>query len=245
MLIYIIIKIREILSFLRVNFIYFMHNKFNYKKYLRKQANYSHVWHGNNYGGFFIHEETLNSSSVIYSFGVGEDLSFDNSLVNLFNCRVYSFDPTPKSISWFKENNKSQNIQLHEYGISNESGVQVFYLPKNMQNVSGSCINHNGLDENNILPVQMYTLIDITKMLNHNKIDILKMDIEGFEYEVIDSILQSEIEIKQVVCEFHERYFANGSSKTKSFIEKMNKSGYKIFALSKILQEVSFIKTIP
>jgi FkbM family methyltransferase len=220
-----------------------MNSKLKYKSYIRIQYECQYHWHGNNYGGFFINEENINSHSIIYSFGVGEDLSFDISLVNKFKCQIFAFDPTPKSIKWFNENNKSENIKLHEYGISKNTGVQDFYLPKNSENVSGSCINHYNMDSTNIVKVNMYELKDIRYLLKHDKIDILKMDIEGVEYEVIDSILESGIEIKQLVCEFHERYFTDGTSKTKTFIKKMNKYGFKIFAYSKILEEVSFIKT--
>ena len=88
----------------------------------------------------------------------------------------------------------------------------------------------------------MKSFEDIQKMLNHGKIDVLKMDIEGSEYEIIDSVLQFDIEIIQIVVEFHERFFVNGKAKSKEFIKRMNENGYKIFAVSDSYEEVSFIK---
>ena len=83
---------------------------------------------------------------------------------------------------------------------------------------------------------------DVVKMLKHSKIDVLKMDIEGSEYDVIDDILDYDIEITQIVIEFHERFFSNGKEKSIKLIKSMNKKGYKIFAVSKSYQEISFIK---
>jgi glycosyltransferase involved in cell wall biosynthesis len=43
-------------------------------------------WYGNNYGGFFICPEFLNSNSIVYSFGIGEDISFDQAVIYSHNC---------------------------------------------------------------------------------------------------------------------------------------------------------------
>ena len=39
-----------------------------------------------------------------------------------------------------------------------------------------------------------------------SRIDILKMDIEGAEYDVIDDIINSPVPIAQVLIEFHHRF---------------------------------------
>ena len=38
-------------------------------------------WMGNDYGGFFLHNY-INSNSIIYSVGIGEDISFDRLIEN-------------------------------------------------------------------------------------------------------------------------------------------------------------------
>jgi predicted GNAT superfamily acetyltransferase len=42
------------------------------------------------------------------------------------------------------------------------------------------------------------------KELNHDYLDLLKIDIEGAEYEVIKSIIQDKIQIKVICVEFDE-----------------------------------------
>ena len=49
-------------------------------------------------------------------------------------------------------------------------------------------------------------LSTILEKLGHNRIDILKMDIEGAEYEVIEDIISSTVPIQQVLIEFHHRF---------------------------------------
>jgi len=35
------------------------------------------TWYGSPYGGFYVDPTLLDENSVVYSFGIGEDISFD------------------------------------------------------------------------------------------------------------------------------------------------------------------------
>ncbi|NLA24944.1 MAG: FkbM family methyltransferase, partial [Bacteroidales bacterium] len=70
---------------------------------------------------------------------------------------------------------------------------------------------------------------------------VLKMDIEGAEYSVVENILKNKISISQILIEFHDRFFENESLKSKQVIEKLRRSGYEIFAVSDSFEEVSFV----
>ncbi|HOW31438.1 MAG TPA: hypothetical protein PLP88_07720, partial [Bacteroidales bacterium] len=86
---------------------------------------------GNNYGGYFLPENCLSTYSVVYSFGLGEDASFDIDLFLAFGCNIHVFDPTPKSIMYYAKNlSKHQFLQFHPYGIWTDDGYQRFYFPQ-------------------------------------------------------------------------------------------------------------------
>ena len=78
----------------------------------------SENWFGYEYGGFYLHSEILNQKSIIYSLGVGLDITFDLKIIDLLNCKVFAFDPTPKSINWVKYNVFIKNFIFSPYGIS-------------------------------------------------------------------------------------------------------------------------------
>jgi hypothetical protein len=65
--------------------------------------------------------------------------------------------------------------------------------------------------------------------LNHQKIEILKMDIEGAEYDVIEDLLQSNPDVRKLLVEFHHRFSSIGKHKSKDIIEKLINHGYRIF----------------
>lgn len=211
-------------------------------KHLKKTVKCKHLWYGNTYGGFYICPDFLNEKSVIYSFGIGEDISFDNAIIKNHDCHVFGFDPTPKSINWLKSQKLPEKFRFYEYGISNKSGFADFFLPKNPAHVSGSLMEIKSIDTTKSVTVRLKSLEDIIKELNHQHIDVLKLDIEGSEYEVIENILTSNLSITQILIEFHDRFFNNGQLKTKQAIRKLNDYGYEIFAISDSLEEISFIK---
>jgi len=68
-------------------------------------------------------------------------------------------------------------------------------------------------------------------------------DIEGAEYEVLEGLLASPIKPGQLLAEFHHRFPAIGLEKTADMIRLLRKAGYKIFAVSDIGREVSFLHT--
>jgi len=228
-----------------------MKNKIKYfiKVLLRKelvskvQVNVPVQWYGNKNAGFYIYSKYLDNNSIVYSFGVGEDISFDLQLINSFQCKVFGFDPTPKSVNFIKKNN---NLPSQYYfipiAIFNYDGIVNLKLPENPNYVS--CKISNESDKNNIIEVPCKKFSTIVKELEHRKIDILKMDIEGAEYDVLDDILKSEILIEQILVEFHHRFPELGINKTKDAIKKLNKYGYKIAAISGSREEYTFIKTI-
>ena len=210
-------------------------------RYLKKRVKCSNVWYGNAYGGFYLNPGLLHKNSIIYSFGIGEDVSFDSAVIENHNCHVFGFDPTPKSIDWIKKQILPGNFHFYEYGISNKSGVFDFYLPKNRDYVSGSLVDHKDVDKINKVRVCMKSINDIMKELGHTHIDVLKMDIEGSEYDIIEDIINTKISITQILIEFHERFYYDGKQLTKRSVHQLNQNGYEIFAVSDSFEEISFI----
>lgn len=231
--------------------------KANFATKIRKlikffSGRYSHIkvannsnkeWFGNDYGGFYLCPDHLNSNSIVCSFGIGQDISFDSGVIEKFDCNIFAFDPTPKSISWLKNNELlPKKFKYFQYGLGLKSEIVEFYLPKNPSHVSGSFIKQSNVDDNQVEFLEMKSWNDIVEDLDFDKIDVLKLDIEGSEYEVIESILSSGIYIKQILIEFHDRMFDTKFPKSIGSIEILNNYGYEIFGVSDSFEEISFIK---
>jgi FkbM family methyltransferase len=227
-------KLHLVSFFNKLNFI----NSSNINKGIK--CNYE--WYGNEYGGFYLCPDFLNNKSIVYSFGIGEDISFDESIINKFKCKVFGFDPTPKSIKWINNNNIPKGFSFYEFGLGKKNEIVKMYLPINPEHVSGSVLLHSNVKSTSSVMVQMKSFKDIIDILEHKQIDILKMDIEGAEYDVIDDILNNHVQINQILIEFHDRLIENGIYKTRKAIRLLKSKGYEIFAISNSFQEISFIK---
>ncbi len=212
--------------------------------WLRRSVKRQHSWYGSKHGGFFIIPELLNSNSVVYSFGIGEDISFDSEIINRHGCTVYGFDPTPKSIKWVESSKRPDKFIFLPYGISNKTGSATFYLPVNENHVSGSLAETKIVSTSRKVEVPMKSFGDIIKELKYEKIDVLKMDIEGAEYDVLPDILKNDISIQQILIEFHHRLFSNGNKRTKEIVELLKNRGFDLFAISKYGEELSFVKRL-
>lgn len=184
--------------------------------------------------------EFINNDSIIYSFGVGEDISFDLAMINKYGLTINAFDPTPRSIEWIKSQILPQNFKLHEYGISDYNGSATFYPPVNPNHISHSIIEKEQTKDKAII-VNMKTLQTIMTELGHSHIDVLKMDIEGAEYAVIEDIKKSNVRPTQVLIELHHRFAGIGINQSKKAIDSLKEMGYKIFSVSGNGEEFSFI----
>jgi FkbM family methyltransferase len=194
---------------------------------------------GNPGAEWAIDPDGLSPLSTIYSFGIGENISFDVDLIRRYGVTVHAFDPTPRVISWLKSQNVPREFVVHEYGISDQDGIAQLYPPEDPLHVSHTILQRGKAGSPVEVPV--YTLKTIARMLGHSSIDLLKMDIEGMEYRVLENVLTSGIPVRQVLVEFHHRWPEIGVHQTRNIVVRLKNHGYKIFMVSPNGEEYGFI----
>jgi FkbM family methyltransferase len=195
---------------------------------------------GSDYGGWDIIPDLLNEQSVVYSFGVGEDASFDIGLLEAFGMSVHAFDPTPQSLAWVSEQQFPDRFVMHPVGIASFDGEVTFNPPENPSHISHTMLERPSTSARAItVPVQR--LSSICADLGHENIDILKIDIEGAEYDVIDDILASDIRPGQFLIEFHTRFPGVGKTRTQNAIELLRSAGYVLYHVSPSNEEFCFV----
>jgi len=158
---------------------------------------------GTKYGGWSVPEDIFDMSSVCYCVGCGEDISFDLGMIEKFGSTIFAYDPTPRAISFVKE--KTEDIDLYHFfsiGLwDSDCRIQLFE-PMNPEHVSHSALNLQGTKA--YIEVDVMRLRNIMSDNNHESIDLLKIDIEGAEYKVINSIIEDRLSIKVLCIEFDE-----------------------------------------
>ncbi len=201
----------------------------------------SHVVIGTDYGGWPIIPAILPKRPLIYSVGVGEDISFDLGMIEQFDAVVHAFDPTPRSLEWIGEQSLPAAFNYHPIGLGGENARVPFFPPANDAHVSFS--NAPG-DAQNCEPfmAEVCTLEAIMQRLGHERIDVLKMDIEGFEYQVIETFQRGAYLPEFILVEFHHGMYQATDADTNTADEHLRKLGYDLFYVSPAGREYGYVK---
>lgn len=197
-----------------------------------------------NKGGWLFYPEALSCESVIYSFGVGEDIEFDLMLIEQYDLAVHAFDPTPSTIDWLSaQPGIPKKFNFHPWAVTDNDGTITLYprVRGNKQSkVMYTLIAEEGATDSGV-EVPAFTIDTIMSTLGHDHIDLMKVDIEGAEYAVLENMLDNSIKPQQLLIEFHHRIPGIGPQKTAAVIRRLRKAGYRLFAISETGRELSFL----
>jgi hypothetical protein len=96
---------------------------------------------GSSYGSHTVAIAELTSTSVVYSFGIGEDASFDLALITGFGCVVHAYDPNPCSAQWVEKSVTDYRFVFSPVGLAAETGHLAVVAPSDVYHVSLSAPN--------------------------------------------------------------------------------------------------------
>jgi FkbM family methyltransferase len=147
---------------------------------------------GSDYGGWIVPTRMIKDEWICYCGGVGEDITFDLGLIARFGCAVFAFDPTPRAITFVAGHAAGeQRFEFLPVGLWSEDTTLRFFAPKNPDHVSHSVVNLQRTADYFVAPCR--SLSSLMRELGHERIDLLKIDIEGAEHRVIRSMIPAGI----------------------------------------------------
>jgi FkbM family methyltransferase len=200
----------------------------------------NHEYLGNETASWAILRGSLTPRSVVYSFGVGRDISFDLAVIERYGAQVHAFDPTPRAAEWMDRQETPPQLVFHRIGIANYDGTARFSPPTRPTDVSYSLKTATTSD--GVVEAPVARLATLMTSLGHAHLDLLKMDIEGAEFDVLNDILKQDLEVTQIALEFHH-FFPNISPReTEMAIRQLRDHGYALFAVSDTGVNYSFVK---
>lgn len=185
---------------------------------------------GTEYGAWPVLDDSLDPESIVYCFGVGDDISFDLALINGFGCSIEAFDPTPRCISWLEKQSLPESFHFHDVGLSDCKKVLSFSAPPEGNFLSYTVAKRTDSPEVVELPVK--PLDTLMAGLGHSRIDFLKMDIEGSEYPVIVDMVKKEIFPQQLCIEFHHGIHSYSQEDTRAAVALLQRTGYVLHYVS-------------
>jgi FkbM family methyltransferase len=186
------------------------------------------TWIGNEYSGWPLPDETLSRESICYLAGLGEDASFDLELIDRFGCEVHAFDPVPEAVRYGTAvQSREPRFHFHPFGLWSEDASLVFHDNPIEGFVSRSATDLHEINGGLELPVK--GLAGLSQTLGHDRIDLLKLSVEGSEYRLIDVLINERLEVGTVLIEFAQ---PAPLSRVCDAVDRLEAGGWRLVEIS-------------
>ena len=146
--------------------------------------------------------------------------------------RVFSFEPFPANASRFKRNleaNTLPQLELQAMGVGAESG------PHRMLQVSenNSGMNRISGDADTGISVDLVNLDDFVESKQLDRLDLIKIDVEGYEYQVLRGAIASLLRFRPtLVFEVDDSLLANFDAGPRDVLSQLEELGYEFRDIS-------------
>ncbi|NJD31279.1 MAG: FkbM family methyltransferase [Gammaproteobacteria bacterium] len=180
---------------------------------------------GTQYGGWLCVPRLLGPGRVALCAGAGEDVSFDVALDARFGMRVLCVDPTPRALAHVRglleaaqagrpctivgssetydlEGFDAGRFEMIGAALWREDGTLRLFAPKNPAHVSHSALNLQHTSD--YIEVPAHRVSTLLAERGVAELALMKLDIEGAEYAVLDDLLSSGVRPAQLLVEFDE-----------------------------------------
>ena len=206
--------------------------RFRYTNLYKYKQNINDFYHPSfvNYREFFVYDKykdfDLNNCEKTIDAGASVGL-FTQYILNRGAKQVCSIECDDRSVKALTGNFYSNpNVTIIPKALSGEEGDITLYWKEDNPLISTLDLHHSEFahSENpNSKIIPCTTLEQVVSNLGWDKIDLLKLDIEGAEWDVIDSTPNSVFEItSKILMEYHS---PNG--RLNDVIERFNSLGFK------------------
>lgn len=167
---------------------------------------------------------------------IGANLGFVSASLSKKCKQVISFEPEPKNVLRIKDLikiNNIENVEVVQKAVADKSGKLKFYTsPAHAHHSLG--LAHGSQSIDSFIEVDVVTLDEFCHSRKIDAIDCLKIDVEGFEYEVFQGAkeLFKNKKIKNVIFEISHGVMRNLKKDTKVIFDFLKEHGFVIYTSS-------------
>jgi FkbM family methyltransferase len=181
---------------------------------------------GSQYGGWWIPSDLIAPGATVVSGGVGEDTTFDEALLDR-GCQVWALDPTPRAAEHvrIRASQGSLDEQFHflPIGLWSQRQSVRFYAPSNPIHVSHSAVNIQ--HTSTWFVADCWPLEDVMRTAGFDAPDVLKLDIEGAEFKVVNHMLDGSMRPRAICVEVDAPL---PEIRTIRLLRRLRRSGYQL-----------------
>jgi hypothetical protein len=156
-------------------------------------------------GGYLVCLDTLSKCRNLITLGVGDDTSFErdfNKLIKPDNIHLYDYTVSHKLFFYIILKYLRRFVTFRAKASNIIDSVNNFLNFKNFISQS----NVKLFKEKVVSKIKEKNNVDLSKIflrLKDNTNNLVKIDIEGSEYEIIDTLIEFHNNIEMLIIEFH------------------------------------------
>lgn len=193
---------------------------------------------GTRYGGWWIFAPAVSAEPLLVDCGLGKDISFPAAFLARFGGRVIGVDPNPQALAYSRAH-CPQGMEIRDAAFWREAGETLrFHLPRPVEQlpqgadgVSGSILDsHSYVSGGAVLEVRTTSLAELLADAKRSECDVLKLDVEGAEYEVLEALCASGDvrRARQLLIEYHHHCTDRSLADTQHSIAQVQRSGFTL-----------------
>lgn len=153
-------------------------------------------------GGWVVPDGLIDASWTCYCVGAGSDVGFDLALIERYGARVRCVDP----FHVFREQAEAKaggdpRFTFHEVALAAQDGPLAMFGAEDPE--SGSLSAANLYETDRLVTKPGKTLTTLMADLGDKRVDLLKLDIEGSEYEVVPELDLRALGVRVFCVELH------------------------------------------
>lgn len=175
-------------------------------------------WNRDDGDNLLRYDYELNQDSIVFDIG-GYRGDFASEVSSRFQCKVFVFEPVEKFYLYAKSRfKKNPKIAVFQYGLGAKDEVLNIEEDENKTQMTAS-------KQSKTIKVQLKNIEQVLLDLNITHIDLLKVNIEGGEYELLEKLYAMDFmkKVKDFQIQFHD-FVPNADALKKSATEKLQKT---------------------
>jgi FkbM family methyltransferase len=177
---------------------------------------------GSSYGAWALPTGLIEPSWVCYSVGVGGDITFDMELIQRYDMQIRAFEPVADYIGRALEQASGEpRFTAHQVAIATSDGPLRMQVTHDAQSQS---VSPAGLYESSeFVEFEGRSLPSLMAELGDERIDVLKLDIEGGEYDLMPTLELKALGVKVFSIQLHH---TGSVSDARKLIQGLREDGY-------------------
>lgn len=160
----------------------------------------------------------LDKSSTVFDVG-GYKGEFAASMINKYDCTVFVFEPIPQFyniiVNKFSGN---RNVRPYCFGLSDTTSVEKISMTDNTSSLF--------IKDNNAVTINLKSATEFIRENDINRIDLIKINIEGSEYALLESLIQNNLitRFKNIQVQFHDFIIENARARMENIQQQLSKT---------------------